>query len=240
MEIQGSNGAQTNASQSGAIASGDNQAARVAADPVATLAQQSRTGSPVEQGQALRQLDQLTGNRVTTDAVASGKAPPEMCTIEVRYKPVVGPTNHAFIVTTDGDSQNYFRGGPASNANGLNSPSASSRGRTPDGERQPFDAQFGIYGPIVTESGAYVDPSVDWTTNPSGQQIVATTAGNCDAIERQFANAANDIEASRTNYQPLGPNSNSTVREILERSGYDDVNPVVWSPGWNTQIPMAR
>lgn len=166
----------------------------------------------------------------------TGQAP-DTCTIEVRYKPVIGPTNHAFIVTSDADSVNYFRGGPRSNETGLNSSSA---GSSDEVERLGHDARFGIYGPIVTEFGAYLNGTVDWTTVPSRQQTVSRTRGNCDGIESRLSRHMNDIEAAQINYIPPSVNSNSTVREALERAGFDNVSPVVWSPGWNTQLPGPR
>lgn len=198
----------------------------------------ARAGSPVEQGEALRALDERTGQRRETDALVRGEAtPPEQCTVEVRYTPVALGANHAFIVTTDADSQTYYRGGPWSNGNGLNS-SRSSQGE--GAAPPPPGGPYGIYGPIVTERGAYRPGTIDWTTAPSGQQTVDRFAGNCDAVDARLAAAVDDIEAARINYMPLGQNSNSTVREALERAGYPDVRPVVWAPAWNTQLPPAR
>jgi hypothetical protein len=202
--------------------------------------------SPVSQGAALRALDGVTGNRAASDAIARGDArltaaAAETCTVEVRYTPVVGwgIANHGFIVTTDGDSARYFRGGPAAKDTGLNSTSSNSSSGA--GERPATsDPRYGIYGPIVTDHGLYTSRTKDWTTSPTGQQTVAVRPGNCDAIEGQFARHANDIEAAGINYMPLGSNSNATVREILERAGYNDVQPVVNAPGWNTQLAMPR
>jgi hypothetical protein len=181
------------------------------------------TLTPVQQGEAARAQD-----------AARAAAAPEVCTVEVRFKPVIGPTNHAFIVTTDGDSQNYFRGGPQANNTGLNSSSGSGGGTA------PYDSRFGIYGPIVTESGAYRPNTVDWTTTPTGTQIVDRIAGNCNNVEARLDRAIRDIQAAEINYMPVERNSNSTVREALERAGYPDVRPVVWAPAWNTQLPMPR
>jgi hypothetical protein len=202
---------------------------------VASLAKQATTGSPLEQGQALRSLDQATGDRAATNALAGAAArPPETCTVEVRFKPVALGADHAFIVTTDANSTNYFRGGPQANNTGLNSPRSSA---AEDTTRPAFDSRFGIYGPIVTEYGAYVKGTVDWTTSPSSTQVVDRLPGNCDRIEGQFRTHMDAIEAARTNYMPLNQNSNSTVRETLERAGYPNVRPVQWAPAWNAQLP---
>jgi hypothetical protein len=162
----------------------------------------------------------------------------ETCTVEVRYRGI-GATaniaNHAFIVTTDSNSTNFFRGGPSgvgigSGSSGSGASSASSN--TSGGDQ----AQRG-WGTIVTGRGAYTPGTIDWTTNPSARQTVQTTPGSCDAIERDFARTADAIQASNTPYSPFGPNSNSTVREILERNGIQGVRPPVTAPGWETTIP---
>jgi hypothetical protein len=158
-----------------------------------------------------------------------------MCTVEVRYRPVIGPTNHAFIVTTDGDSQNYFRGGPE--GNGFGSGSSGSGASSASSNTSGGDRANRGWGNIVTRSGAYVEGTIDWTTNPTGQQTVQTMPGNCDAIEAQFAREADAITEARIPYSPFGPNSNTTVRELLESAGITGVEPVVWSPGWNAEMP---
>lgn len=212
--------------------------------------------SPVEQGRALRQLDLQTGSRLAGDAwdrlgeavrealpFGSTGSPaaspePETCTVEVRFTPIAKWANHAFIVTSDADSTRFYRGGPGANGNGLNSSSSGSSDST--GGAETYDARYGMYGPIVTEYGAYRPGTVDWTTEPSGQQTVDRFAGNCDAVDASFARTMDDIEAAGINYMPLGQNSNSTVREGLERAGYPDVDPVVWAPAWNTQLDTTR
>lgn len=197
--------------------------------------------SPLEQGRVLRALDGVTGDRaVSNDLIAGRRTAPadeaggHQCTVEVRYTPVALGANHAFIVTTDADSQRYYRGGPAANEGGSNSPSSGSSG---SGNNADFDPRFGVYGPIVTEYGDYRPGTIDWTTEPSGQQTVDVFRGNCDAVDHDLARAMDDIEAAQINYMPLHQNSNSTVREGLERAGYPNVDPVVWAPAWNTQLP---
>ena len=212
--------------------------------PVDALVAQATSGSPLAQGEALRSLDQMTGDRAATDLVARGGPSAdgkkqEMCTVEVRYRGI-GATaniaNHAFIVTTDSNSTNFFRGGPTgvgigSGSSGSGASSASSN--TSGGDQ----AQRG-WGNIVTQRGAYVPGTADWTTNPSAQHTVQTTPGNCDSIERGFSNTADAINSSNVPYSPFGPNSNSTVRELLERNGIQGVNPAVTAPGWETTIPI--
>lgn len=92
----------------------------------------------------------------------------------------------------------------------------------------------------MTESGPYRPNTVDWTTTPTGVQIVDRIAGNCNAVEARLSRAISEIQASEINYMPLAQNSNSTVREALERAGYPNVQPVVIAPAWNTQLSMPR
>jgi hypothetical protein len=215
---------------------------------LASLAQIALTGSPVQQGQALRALDmaiaatRATSNTGTGGAKSAAEKTPssEMCTVEVRYKPVALGADHAFIVTTDNDSVNYFRGGPQANNTGLNSPTSNSSSGKADTTKPPYDWKMGMYGPIVTEYGDYKKDTTDWTTTPSGQQTIARLPGNCNRLDGQFARHMNDIEAARINYLPLAANSNSTVRETLERAGFNNVEPVVWAPAWNTQLAMPK
>ncbi len=222
-------------------------------DSLASAAQLAVTGTPLQQGQALRMLDQATGTRAaantltdgaqssTTKTAAKAKTPhPETCTVEVRYTPVAGGlANHAFILTQDSDSTRYFRGGPASRDGGLNSGSSNS-GSSDGTESSRGNPNNGIYGTIVTEYGLYRPRTIDWTTAPTGQQVVAIRPGNCDALDTEFARHADNIERANINYGPLAANSNSTAREILERAGFGNVQPVVWAPSWGIQLPEAR
>lgn len=206
----------------------------------------ARSGSVVEQGAALRALDRAMGDPRMSEALVRGDAeakpvgaarPAETCTVEVRFTPVMAGANHAFIVTTDSDSVDYFRGGPQAKNTGMNSPSSGSA----DGQkRSTFDPRYGAFGPIVTESGAYTAKTIDWTTKPSGQQTVTRTAGSCDNVNKAFTRHLDDIEAAGIDYTPLNANSNSVVRETLERAGFRGVAPVVWAPAWHTQLPDPR
>jgi hypothetical protein len=223
-------------------------AAAAANDPVAQLARTAQTGSPVQQGAAMRELDQMTGNRPTSDAIARGEAPaaaqaktdaPEVCRVEVRYNPIAATANiatHAYIVTTDGNSTNYFRGGPTGVGFGAGS-SGSGASSQSSGTSGGDQAERG-WGTITTRYGSYQPGTPDWSTNPRATQVVQTTPGNCDSIEAGFASTANAIRDARVPYSPFGPNSNSTVRELLENNGIQGVTPAANAPGWNTNIPF--
>jgi hypothetical protein len=224
--------------------------------------------TPVEAGAALRSLDKLTDSRVSSNALAQA-APPtgsgavtDQCRVDVRYTSVALGANHALIVTTDSDSTNFFRGGPSaegpgsgssgplgsasggssggSSRSGSSNGSNSSNGSSPGSGRGGPSANNGPWGPIIMTQGAYRPGTIDWTTSPGGQQVAQIKPGNCDAIESQFSRHANDIQRASIPYNPLSTNSNATVREILERSAVPIPQPVVWAPGWNTQLPMPR
>ncbi len=196
--------------------------------------------SPVEQGAALRALDSQTGSRLVSDAIARGeKSAPETCRVDVQYNSIGATANiasHAYIVTRDGDSTNYFRGGPTgvgigSGSSGSGASSASSN--TSGGDQ----AQRG-WGTITTEYGAYRQGTRDWNPNPRAVQNVTNAPGNCDAIESGFRTTADAIRNANVPYSPFGPNSNSVVRELLENNGITGVTPVTNAPGWSSNIPF--
>jgi hypothetical protein len=156
-----------------------------------------------------------------TGAVQSGS-----CRVEVRFKPVLRISNHAFIVTSDSNSTTYFRGGPQSREETLSIATISER-------------EFGniIFGRIITSTGSYTRESIDWIVSPSGSQTVAILPRNCDEIDRELGHHLSDIERARINYNPLYRNSNSVIREALERAGYSGIAPVVRATAWDTQLP---
>ena len=283
MEISSSNAiAQAGASapsrtnpQSTPSYSGDDSAAR--RDHVDQLIDDARSSDPVAQGNALRQLDALTGDRVATDHLvqgpgaspASGSAaqpapastPSPTCSVDVRYTPVALGANHSFVTTTDSNSTQYFRGGPSaggpssgasgalgsassgsqsqSSGSGSSHSSDSSNGSSPGSGRGGPGRNNGPWGPIQTDHGLYRPGTVDWTTNPVAIQHVKTLPGTCDSIDHQLATHADEIDRAQIPYNPLSTNSNAVARQILAESGINPGRPVVWAPGWNTQLPTA-
>ena len=151
---------------------------------------------------------------------------PTVCRIEVRFTRALKISNHAFIVTIDNNSMTYFRGGPEFGLDNLN-PSNT-------GSTEPNNIFF---GKIVTEFGNYSRGSIDWTENPTGRQVIGQVQGTCDSINRQFTRSVQDIARARINYDLLNLNSNSVVRETLERAGYTNVAPVVRATAWDSQLP---
>jgi hypothetical protein len=205
--------------------------------------------SPAERAQLLAQSAPVT--------LAQATPPAETCTVEVRYNPVALGASHAFVVTTDGDSQMYFRGGPseggpssgASGAIGSGSGgssggssrsnssdgSNSSNGSSPGSGRGGAGENNGPWGPIVVDHGAYRPGTIDW--NPAAVvQHVTTQPGNCDRIDRDFAATANAVENAVIPYNPLSTNSNATARTIIEGAGIAAPRPSEWVPGWDTRL----
>lgn len=203
--------------------------------------------SPAERGVLLAQA---------APAAAQGGA---TCTVELRYNPVALGANHAFVVTTDADSQNFYRGGPTaggpgsgssgqlgsasggssggSSRSGSSDGSGSSNASSPGSARGGAGRNNGPWGPIVTDRGAYRPGTIDW--NPDAvRQTVEVRRGSCDARDAAFARAADRVEASVIPYNPLSTNSNATARTILESAGIRAPDPSVWAPGYRTELPL--
>jgi hypothetical protein len=212
--------------------------------------------TPAERAQLLAQAEPT---QLAQAAPTPTPAPTsEMCTVELRYNPVALGANHAFVVTTDRDSQSYFRGGPSAGGPSSGSSGAlgsgsggssggSSRSNSSDGSnssnssspgsgRGGIDQNNGPWGPIVVDHGAYRPGTIDW--NPDAVvQRVTTVPGNCDRLDRAFATTADAVERAVIPYNPLSTNSNATARTILEGGGITAPRPSEWVPGWNTQLP---
>lgn len=185
----------------------------------------------------------------------------DSCTVEVRYTPVALGASHAFVVTTDADSQTYFRGGPSeggpsggssgqlgsasggssggSSRSGTVDGSGSSNSSSPGSARGGPGDNNGPWGPIVTDYGAYRPGTIDWLPGAPSDHV-ATVRGNCDAIDRAMAGTADAIEAAQIPYNPLAANSNATARTIVEGAGLTAPDPSQWVPGWNTSLPIGR
>jgi hypothetical protein len=49
----------------------------------------------------------------------------------------------------------------------------------------------------------------------------------------------NQIDNACMPYWPLGPNSNSTVHDLLRYCGLPEVRPETDTPGWDVPLPMS-
>jgi hypothetical protein len=152
----------------------------------------------------------------------AAETPSDSCRIEVRFKPAGIISNHAFIITTDSASVTYFRGGPEFQEDRLGAL-----------DRRPSD----FWGRIVTRSGTYSQGTIDWVNRPSAVIQVRLLETNCDNINRQFVKYLTDIQLSGTIYDPLQRNSNSVIRELLERTRFRYLAPPVSAVAWDSQLP---
>jgi RHS repeat-associated protein len=185
--------------------------------------------------------------------------PHGLCRVDVRFKKLGPGYYHAYIVSTEPDgSQTYFRGGPSaagpssgsfgaissgssgssSGSSGSNSSGASnsSNSSSPGSGRGGVGQNNGPFGPIVMNTGPYRPGTVDWQTGSPPSMNVLNNNEPC-GCNTDFAKAMRDIQNAHIPYNPLSTNSNATVREALERSGFNPGEPPVWAPGWETQLP---
>jgi RHS repeat-associated protein len=143
-----------------------------------------------------------------------------LCKIEVRYAQlfeIIGLGSpikiyHSYLVTTDTDrTQKYFRGGPS---------------------------RFGIpnWGPIKTQFGNYVPGTVDWDPGTPPTDIILNNNAPCGCYNSTLEQAAKDLNEAKVPYDPLGPNSNTTVDFGLQRLDLGGHRPSVIAPGWG--IPL--
>jgi RHS repeat-associated protein len=183
-----------------------------------------------------------------------------LCRIDVRFAHLQLNWYHAYIVTTDPDgSQTYFRGGPStggpsggplgqvSSASGGSSggssgsdasgASNSSNSSSPGSGRGGAGENNGPWGPIVTDTGAYVPGTVDYEEGTPPTMNILNDDKPCSCDNDKFAKTLQDINNAQIPYNPFSTNSNATAREVLERNGFNPSTPPVWAPGWNTKLP---
>ena len=184
-----------------------------------------------------------------------------LCRVDVRFKALQGgPHHHAYILTTEADgTQTYFRGGPSgggpssggsgvttsaggggsSGASGSGSSRSSDSGNSssPGSGEGGAERNNGPWGPIVTDSGPYVPGTIDYQTGTPPSVTVHDDDKACDELNKKLGSAMQAIEDKAVPYNPFTQNSNSTVREALERSGLRQPVPPVWAPAWQTQLP---
>lgn len=124
---------------------------------------------------------------------------------------------HAFIVTSDDRGiRRYYRGGPT----------------------RAGTIGTDTFGPIRTWNGPYVPGTIDWTTRPD-HTVTIRTGPAALGFDDGLATECGNIDASRTEYHPTGPNSNTTARELLARNGLPQRAPQFFLPGWNDVIPRV-
>lgn len=184
------------------------------------------------------------------------KPPPEekpICSIEVRASQLNSTLDyyHLFIVFTDGAGQQFFlRGGPTAAGGRLpaelsggssNASSQSSSGSGSNSARSSDSSDKeagGPFGAIGTTYGKYEPGTIDW--DPGAKAVTLKKDADACALYGSLVAQMEAITASRTPYNPIGPNSNTTVFTALKNLGLDPVTPDgVWAPGKDQGIKTS-
>jgi RHS repeat-associated protein len=185
-----------------------------------------------------------------------------LCRVDVRFSRLGPGYYHAYLVTTDPNgSQTYFRGGPSaggpsSGVSGIlgsassgsssgwsggwnsrvsqsgGSGNASSPGSSAGGPGQ----NNGPWGPIVTETGAYLPGTIDYETGDVPSVNILNNSEPCTCTNNNFAQTLQNIQNAQIPYNPLSTNSNATARDVILNSGLPVPIPPVWVPGWSTPL----
>jgi hypothetical protein len=154
-----------------------------------------------------------------------------------------------FIVFTDANGKEYYlRGGPSgkgpASSSGLSSElsGGSSQGSSGSNSSASSDSSSGgvaggPWGYIASEYGEYKPGTIDWDPGAKATTVDSgpATCGKYEALKRAF----DAIAASKTRYNPLGPNSNSCVFTALQKVGITPQAPGgVWAPGADVPIDI--
>ena len=186
-------------------------------------------------------------------ALAPPPPPPPECKVEVRANKLsVLGYYHMFIVFTDSSGNEfYLRGGPSAGGGGLSassgeisggssrgsSDSSSGSGSNPSASSDSSRGGEGPFGNIVTKSGEYLPGTIDYDTSAPSITVMSGVDACAKHAELQAQIAA--ITASKTRYNPLGPNSNSVVFTSLKNVGITPQVPDdLWAPGKDTAIDV--
>lgn len=158
--------------------------------------------------------------------------PSGLVRIEVRYKKVFGIFNHAYIIVTDENGKQYvFRGGPEVQ-DSKDAASRSSRASSGEGDGS------GAFGDVEAVTEEYVDDdSPDWDDDYDGPvDVVRDDDQPAQPFIDRLTEACRKLNELDVPYDPNGPNSNSTVRELLEESGENPPDKRPWTRGWKKNI----
>jgi RHS repeat-associated protein len=160
-----------------------------------------------------------------------------LCRIEVRFLPAgpLGIGNHGIILVIDPDgSTSYYRGGPSSGGpsnSGSSGTKQSSQGTS--GASGASSNSSSGWGPIVTDSGAYVPGTPDWDPGWKSLPVanVRDDGEDCCKYDKCLADAMAGIQNLRVPYNPFTRNSNTAAHAALGICGMS-ATPPVWAPAW--------
>jgi hypothetical protein len=179
--------------------------------------------------------------------------PKPECSIEVRANQL-SPLGyyHLFIVFTDASGQQmYLRGGPGGGTGGSSagelsggSSNASSQSSSGSGSNSSKssdssdDKPGGPFGSIHTKYGKYEPGTIDW--DPAAKSVSIKKDADACALYPALVAQMDAVGASHTRYNPIGPNSNTTVFTVLKNMGLDPAVPEgVWAPGKDQEIETS-
>jgi len=158
---------------------------------------------------------------------------------------------HLFIVFTDASGQQmYLRGGPSGHGGGSStevsggSSNASSQSSSGSGSNSAKssdssdDKPGGPFGTIRTQYGKYEPGTIDW--DPAAKSMNIKKDADACALYPALVAQMDAVGASQTRYNPIGPNSNTTVFTVLKNMGLDPAVPEgVWAPGKDQSIETS-
>lgn len=198
-------------------------------------------------------VDDTAGEENDPDVVCADcpEEEPPICKVEILANPLgtipgVGTYYHLHLKVTRADGSVVgMRGGPSGNGPGGSSGSSSEltggSSNNSSGSNSSASDDTGPYGTIVTEISPYDAAFIDYPE--PGQtlhsRVVAEgpdVCGKLGDLEAQI----NAIETTNTRYNPLGPNSNTTVTTALGNAGFSaDLPDGVWAPGSDQRIETS-
>ncbi len=94
----------------------------------------------------------------------------------------------------------------------------------------------GPWGPIVTESGAYLPGTIDYETGRVPSVTLLNNSEPCTCVNSSFEQTLQNIQNAQIPYNPLSTNTNATARELIQHGGLPVPVPPVWVPGWSTPL----
>ena len=167
--------------------------------------------APID-GASISGSSDSSGSGTTDNNGGSPPATTGTAKVDVRATHIGGilssfPIWHLFIIYTDSSgTEYYYRGGPGG----------------PGGDPQ--------YGSIKGNFGPYTAGPVDW--DPGAPSITVLSGSTANGKYTCFESELVRIDGLGVAYRPLGPNSNTVAKTLLENCGISPQKPVSVAPGW--------
>jgi hypothetical protein len=151
-----------------------------------------------------------------------------------------GGSSHSSSVKSSGSSSGSSQSSGSSHSSNSSQSSDSSQ---PSGSNPSSSSDSsgggggGPFGYIVTEYGEYKPGTIDWDPGAKAGTVESGpgTCGKYNDLKKAF----DGVTASKSRYNPVGPNSNSTVFSALKKVGITPRRPDdIWAPGYDTPISI--